>query len=273
MRHEEVVITAWRLSGDLVPPVTACTNTSHCAGTQPGMFSGDLVPQTACTVVTHATPPVCFSFTSPHADDLGPTVPHELDICDKQLTRIILDVTSKTLTAMKHCASLLPSMCVLVRHLDDCCVRWTRTKVDAPVDAIYITETTSLLESLTGTSTDIDNLYIDIVSLASTLERFKSDRVRVRGTEEVAISSQLHILDAQFALLSKQVSAVGDQMDRLPNVDLAATRLREWATQFAMVSNLVHVLEGVVMSVLGISSGLIASLKEDTGRSEGTASC
>jgi len=155
-------------------------------------------------------------------------------------------------------------MCVLVTQLDDGCVRWNRTKLDVPVDTFYTKATKSLLESLTGTSADIDDLYISIVSLASTRERFKSHGVRLRDMEEVAIAVQLHILDAQLALLSKQVSAVGKQMDRLPSVDPAATRLREWTTQFAMVSNQVHVLDGVVRSVLGISSGLIASLKEDT---------
>jgi hypothetical protein len=85
------------------------------------------------------------------------------------------------------------------------------------------------------------------------------------GAEEVAIPAQLQILHAQLALLSQQVSAVGKQMDRLPSVDLAATRLRGWATQFVMISSLVNVMEGMVRNALGISSGLVASLEEDLG--------
>ncbi|KAJ7461412.1 hypothetical protein B0H11DRAFT_2057029 [Mycena galericulata] len=239
MRYEDVVITAWRLSGDNGGPQFYC----NC-----------------CSPVNHTLTPV---FPLPRPFPTANTL-ILMDEYDKQLTPTILDLTSKTLTAMQYCASLLPRMCVLVTQLDDCCVRWTRTKLDVPVDAIYTKETEILLESLTGTSGNIDNMYIDIASLASTLDRFKSHGVRLRGAEEVAITTQLHILHAQLALLSKQVSAVGTQMDRLPSVDPAATRLREWATQFAMISTLVFVLDGAVRSVLGISSGLIASLEEDT---------
>ncbi|KAJ7447549.1 hypothetical protein B0H11DRAFT_365644 [Mycena galericulata] len=239
MRYEDVVTTAWRLSGDILGPPRCCN---------------------VCTDSTHR----CSS-ESPHADNLVLKV---MDEYDQQLTPTILDLTSKTLTAMQYCASLLPRMCVLVTQLDDCYVRWTRTKLDVPVDVTYTKETEILLESLTGMSGNIDDLYIDIVSLACTLDRFKSRGVHLRGAEEVAITAQLHILHAQLALLSKQVSAVGTQMDRLPSVDPAATRLREWATQFAMISTRVDVLDRAVRSVLGISSGLVAPLKEDTDLSE-----
>ncbi|KAF7352252.1 hypothetical protein MVEN_01188900 [Mycena venus] len=245
-RHDEVVITSWRHSD------TDGQAMNRCA-------------QTCCEGLNHAGSQTSlhFSFT-PHPDGLfsEPEVPPE---SQEQLMSAILDITSKTLTAMRNCTSVLPRMLVLVTHFGDCCVRWTGAKLDVPVDAIYMTDTTSLLESLTGTSTTIHDLYTDIVSVASTIERFKFDRVRFKGTEELAIASQLYILDAQLALLSKQVSAVRDLMDKLPNVDPAATRLREWATQVAMAKNLVHVEEGVVTRVLSISSGLVASLKEDTG--------
>jgi hypothetical protein len=149
-------------------------------------------------------------------------------------------------------------MCVLVAQ-----GKWTQTKLDVPADAINIImkEIKNLLESLTEVSAD--DLYTSIVSLE---EQFKSHGVRFRGVEGVTIRAQLHTLDAQLGLLSKQVSALGDQMEWLPNIlDPAATGLRELGTQFAMVSNLVEALDGMVRSVLVVSSRLVASLKENTG--------
>jgi hypothetical protein len=150
-------------------------------------------------------------------------------------------------------------MCVLVAQLDDSYRKWTETKLDVPADAINM-EINNLLGSLTEVSADV--LYTSIVSLE---ERFKSHGARFRGVKGVTIRAQVHTLDAQLGLLSKQVSALGDQMEWLPNIDPAATGLRELGTQFAMVSNLVEALDGMVRSVLVVSSRLVASLKENTG--------
>jgi hypothetical protein len=252
MRSIDVVITAWCFMGDKQGPATACnccTNPTHGRKKK----------------FTESPSPVTLPYVS---SPTSTSDQQELDcVYLRHLSPSIFNLTAGTLTAMRSCASLLPRVCVQVAQLEMSYDKWDETKLDDTLTTVFIKDTTEIIRSLAELSENVDDLGILICSLSSTLKDFQSRGLRMRQTEEIAAITQFRILQAQFVCLTSQVSALGEQLDRVPNVDPCATGLREWSSLFATVSSETQVLDEKVDSVSGILSELVIYMTKNKGLS------
>jgi hypothetical protein len=234
IRYSTGVPTAWRVIGDNSGgPIVGCicSNTEHKKPTPPSTSSSEL----------------------------------ELDVYAKHLSPFLLDLTAGSVAIVHQSASLLPRVCVLVSQLEISYIKWVEANLDIPHDTACINDTTDISRYLMDLSGKADELSTSICSLSSTLTDLQSRGVHMRQSEEIATIAQLRLVHAQFALIKDQVSAVGVQLNRVPNVDLRATRLREWSFLFVTVSNELQVLGEKSDNVSSTLFRLIGDMAKNEG--------
>ncbi|KAK7045007.1 hypothetical protein R3P38DRAFT_185475 [Favolaschia claudopus] len=238
IRYDDVIPTAWRLSGDRFGPLgncTDCTGPSHPIKIIPTK----IIP-----------PPRSLIFPSGHTNAWR-----------NEISPLALDLISMSLDAVKHCATLVPRMCMMLIQFNEVCTGQNQPRTQASatvqVDDSCVKETQSFLQSVTDISEEIDNLYTSSNSLASIVKRCKSRGICSSELEAKGFMAQLHLLRAQTDAIVKEISVIANLMNDLPRADSPAPRLRDWAELFAQISNQVQVIDISSSGVLEIATHLV----------------